>query len=223
MLRPTLLALAAGLLAACAGDDGTSVPGPAPTHEQLARGTVFLLDAQRSEATLHAAVYVGVTPALDLDVGLPVSGGVVWAGVDDRDDVELDDLALSLGAARMPMGGDLGHGMLVSDFMLRTRDPVAFPDTLWSDDDEIGMATGAAALLSLEWTVTVDVKDEPWPERVEVRRTTAIDLDLMVLPARDRLELVVYGQTRPFVWSWGPFVVSSDLDLTLDGFVEREP
>jgi hypothetical protein len=224
MLRPTFLALAAGLLAACAGDDPAS-PGPVPAREYLGQGQVFLLDPVASEATLHADVYLGVTPALTLAVDIPVTGGVLYAGLDERDDIVLDDVAVSLGAARMAMELDeMGHGMLVSDFMLRFRVPFVFPETLWAEDDDLAMATGAAALLTAEWTVSVDVKeDDPWPERIEVRRTAAIDVDLMLLPEKGRLELLAFAHSTPFVWSWGPFLVSSELDLTIDAFVARDP
>jgi hypothetical protein len=223
MLRPTFLAMAAGLLAACAGDDPASPPGSVPVRESLAQGQVFLLEPVGSEATLHADIYVGVTPITTLAVDLPVSGGVLYAGLDERDDIVLDDVAVSLGAARMSMPLDeLGQGMLVSDFMLRSRVPFTFPETLWGEDDDLAMATGAAAILSAEWTVSVDVKeDDPWPERIEVRRTAAIDVDLMVLPEDERIELLAFAHSTPFVWSWGPFVVSSELDLTIDAFVDR--
>jgi hypothetical protein len=223
MLRPTFLAIAAGLLAACAGDDPTSPTGPVPAREHLSQGAMFFLDPEASAATLHAAVYVGATPTATFNLDLPVTGGIVYAGLDDRDDVVLDDLAMSLGASRMAMeDDDLPYGILVSDFMLRTRVPVAFANTLWGEDDDIAMGTDSAAVLSAEWQVSVDIKDViPWPDPIEVRRNTAIDFDLMILPEKDRLELLAFGHTSPFVWSWGPFVVSSELDLTIDAFVER--
>jgi hypothetical protein len=224
MLRPTYLAMAAGLLAACTGDDSSSPTGPLTAREQLAEGSVFFLDSEASEATMNAEIYVGVTPTVVLAVDIPVTGGVLYAGLDDEDHVVLDEVTVTLGVARMRMELDeLEHGILLSDFTLRVHAPAAFTETLWGDDDDIAMATGGTATLGAEWKVTSDFKETvPWPEWTEVEQETALDLDLMVLPGRGEIELLAFGETRPFVWTWGPLMISSELELGIDAFARRE-
>jgi len=221
MLRThlTLLAAAAAL-AGCAADDGTA-PGPTTAREQLAQGTMVLFDSDGSTAHFAATVHLGETAVGAVAVDLPVEGGVVVVGLDEHDDILLDELTVTLGDAWMAMDDVFDDGMLVRHFVLTMRRPVVLAGTLWGDGDDIAMATDSAQLVELEWGVArgKGFDDEGLDE---LEATTAVDLDVMVLPSRDQVEVLVFVETRSFLWSWNGLSIRSRLEITLDGLVERD-
>jgi hypothetical protein len=199
----------AAILAGCAGDVTVPESGPAETHGQLTQGSVFLFDPERSAAVLHAAVHLDGVIIGTYEHDLPVAGGVVVAGVDEDDDLLLDELTLSFGPVRV-------QGIPVGGIVLRVRQPVSFASTEWSPSDQVVLATSAAPLATIEARVG-------GPDPLDLWRITTFDLDLIVLPdVEGRLELVVSGMTTSFVWAWGPYVVTSSLEATMDGFVPRD-
>jgi len=142
-------------------------------------------------------------------------------GLDEHDDILLDELTVTLGDAWMAMDDVFDDGMLVRHFVLTMRRPVVLAGTLWGDGDDIAMATDSAQLVELEWGVArgKGFDDEGLDE---LEATTAVDLDVMVLPSRDQVEVLVFVETRSFLWSWNGLSIRSRLEITLDGLVERD-